>query len=145
MPGGAQGCKYRPTNLREGSRLEVLADSMLRRIFGRKTPWPQSASELYRPRDHHLPAKLVLTFADRECHMVSATDSYIRNIGFLDRIRYLFFQVAPQLYSRGWVDPDSDPLPLRKSGSADNRTRDLWICTRDLWPLDHRGGLRERK
>jgi hypothetical protein len=30
----------------------------------------------------------------------------------------LFYQVAPQLYSRGWVDP-----VLRKSGSAGNRTR----------------------
>jgi hypothetical protein len=35
----------------------------------------------------------------------------------------LFFQVAPQLYSRGWVDPVPDPLLLRKSGSAGNRTR----------------------
>jgi hypothetical protein len=22
-----------------------------------------------------------------------------------------------------------------------NRTRDLWICSQELWPLDHRGGL----
>jgi hypothetical protein len=29
---------------------------------------------------------------------------------FLDRSRYFFFQVAPQLYSRGWVDPVPDPL-----------------------------------
>jgi hypothetical protein len=35
----------------------------------------------------------------------------------------LFFQVAPQLYSRGWVDPVPDPLLLRKSGSAGNRIR----------------------
>jgi hypothetical protein len=34
--------------------------------------------------------------------------------------------VAPQLSSRGWVDPVPDPLLLRKSGSA------------ELWPLDHR-------
>jgi hypothetical protein len=33
------------------------------------------------------------------------------------------FQVAPQLYSRGWVDPVPDPLILRKYGSAVNRTR----------------------
>jgi hypothetical protein len=42
---------------------------------------------------------------------------------FLDRNRYYFFQVAPQLYSRGWVDPVPDPLLLRKSGSAGNSTR----------------------
>jgi hypothetical protein len=39
------------------------------------------------------------------------------------------------------VDPVPDPLLLRKSGSAWNRTRDLWICSQELWPLDHRGGL----
>jgi hypothetical protein len=52
-----------------------------------------------------------------------------------------FFQVAPQLYLWGWVDPDPDPLLLRKSGSARNRTRNLWICSQELWPLEHRGSL----
>jgi hypothetical protein len=41
-------------------------------------------------------------------------------------------QVAPQLSLRGWVDPVPDPLLLRKSGSAGNRTRDLWICSQEL-------------
>jgi hypothetical protein len=48
---------------------------------------------------------------------------YSRNLGALDRSRYFFFQVAPQLYSRGWVDPVPDPLLPRKSGNAGNRTR----------------------
>jgi hypothetical protein len=65
------------------------------------TPGPESASELYRPSDRHLSAKLVQMFADRVCHVVSVTDPYDRILGFLDRIRYFFFQVAPQLYSRG--------------------------------------------
>jgi hypothetical protein len=60
-----------------------------------------------------------------------------RYFGFLDRSRYFFIQIAPQLSSRGWVDPIPDPLLLRKSGSAGNRTRDLWICSQELWPLDH--------
>jgi hypothetical protein len=30
------------------------------------------------------------------------------------------------------VDPVPDPLLLRKSGSAGNRTRDLWICNQEL-------------
>jgi len=38
------------------------------------------------------------------------------------------------------VDPVPDPLLLRKSGSAGDRTRDLCICSQKLWPLDHRGG-----
>jgi hypothetical protein len=32
--------------------------------------------------------------------VVSVTDPYGRILGFLDRSRYFFFQVAPQLYSR---------------------------------------------
>jgi len=40
------------------------------------------------------------------------------------------------------VDPVPDPLLLRKSGSAGDRTRDLCICSQKLWPLDHRGGRR---
>jgi hypothetical protein len=88
-----------------------------------KTSWPASASKLYRPSDRRLWAKLVPTFADRECRVVSAADPHGRILGFLDRRRYCFFQVAPKLYSRGWVDPVPDPLLLRKSGSAGNRTR----------------------
>jgi hypothetical protein len=57
------------------------------------------------------------------CRVVSPEDPYGRILRFLDRSRYFFFQVAPQLYSRGWVDPVPDPLFLRKSGSARNRTR----------------------
>jgi hypothetical protein len=45
---------------------------------------------------------------------------YGRIIGFLDRSRYFFFQVAFQMYSRGWVDPVPDPLLLITSGSAGN-------------------------
>jgi hypothetical protein len=67
----------------------------------KQTPWPETTGELYRPSDRRLPAKLVLIFADRGCHVVSVTDPYGRNLGFLDRSRYFFFQAAPQLYSRG--------------------------------------------
>jgi hypothetical protein len=63
------------------------------------------------------------------------------NLSFLDQSRYFFIQVAPQLSSRGWVDPIPDPLLLRKFGRDRNRTQDLWICSQKLWPLDHRGGL----
>jgi hypothetical protein len=109
-------------------------------VINKQTPWPQSASELYRPSDRRLYAKLVPTFADRGCRVVSATDPHGRFLGFLDRSHYYFFQAAPHLYSGGWVDPVPDPLLVRKSGSARNRTRDLRICSQKLWPLDHRGG-----
>jgi hypothetical protein len=88
--------------------------------------------------DHRLLAKVVPTFADRGCHVVSVMDPYDRILGFLDRSRYFFFQVPTRLYSRGWVEPVPDPLLLRKCGSLGNRTWDLWICSRELWPLDHR-------
>jgi hypothetical protein len=89
----------------------------------KETPWPGSASELYRSSDSRLLPKLVPTFAARGWHVVSATVPYGRILGFLDQSRYFFFQVAPQLYSRGWVDPVPDLLLLRKSGSARNRIR----------------------
>jgi hypothetical protein len=38
------------------------------------TPWPESTRELYRPSDRRLSAKLMPTFADIECHVVSVTD-----------------------------------------------------------------------
>jgi hypothetical protein len=37
---------------------------------------------------------------DRGCHVVSVTDPYGRILDFLDK-PLLFYQVAPQLYSRG--------------------------------------------
>jgi hypothetical protein len=74
----------------------------------KKTPWCESAIELYRPSDRLLSAKLLPTFADRGCHVVSVTDPYGCILGFLQQL--LFYQVAPQLYSRGWVDPVPDPL-----------------------------------
>jgi hypothetical protein len=80
-------------------------------------PWPESASELYRPSDHRMSTKLVPIFSDRGCHAVIVTDPYGRILVSLVRSRYLFLQVAPQLYSRGWVDPVPDPL-LKKNTVA---------------------------
>jgi hypothetical protein len=36
-------------------------------------------------------------FADRGCHVFNSTDPHGYILGFLDRSRYYFFQVAPQL------------------------------------------------
>jgi hypothetical protein len=67
----------------------------------KKAQWTESTSELYRPSDRRLSAKLVPTFVDRGCQVVRFTNPYGRILGFLDRSRYFFFQVAPQLYLRG--------------------------------------------
>jgi hypothetical protein len=85
---------------------------------------------------------LVPTFADRGVSRGQRGGSpTVVNLSFLDRSRYVFFQVAPHLSSGGWVDPVPDLLLLWKSGSARNRTRDLWVCSQEVWTLDHRGGL----
>jgi hypothetical protein len=49
----------------------------------KKTPWPETTSELYWPSDRRLLEKSVPTFADRCRHVVSVTDSYGRIFGFL--------------------------------------------------------------
>jgi hypothetical protein len=103
----------------------------------KKTPWPESASEVYRPSDGRLSTKLVPTFADRGCHVVSVMDPYSSILGFLDRSHYFFFQVAPQLYSRGSVNFVPDPLLLRISGSAGSRT--LTIRPQRQYPSPWRG------
>jgi hypothetical protein len=54
----------------------------------KKTPWSESASELYRPSDSRLSAKWLPTCADRGCHVVSVTHPSGRILGFLDRSRY---------------------------------------------------------
>jgi hypothetical protein len=89
----------------------------------KKAPWPESASELYRPSNRRLSEKLVPTFVDGQFHVIRVTDPYGRILDFLDRSSYFSFQVPPQLYSRGWVDSVPDTLRLRKSGSAGTRTR----------------------
>jgi hypothetical protein len=37
------------------------------------------------------------------------------------------------------LDPVSEKLFLRKSDSARNRTRNIWVRSEELWPLGHKG------
>jgi hypothetical protein len=55
------------------------------KLLFKQTPWSESESELYRLSDRRLSAKLVPSFADRGCYVVSVTDPYGRILGFLDR------------------------------------------------------------
>jgi hypothetical protein len=81
---------------------------------------------------------LVPTFADRGVSRGQRGGSRTAvNLSFIDRSLYFFFQVAPHLSSRSWVDPVPGPR-LLICGSAGNRTRDLWVCSQEHWPLDHR-------
>jgi hypothetical protein len=59
------------------------------------------------------------------------------NLSSVDRSCYFFFQVAPHLSSRGWVDPVPDSPLIRKSCSTEKRTRYIWVCSQELGSLDH--------
>jgi hypothetical protein len=49
----------------------------------KQTPWPEFASELYRPSDRRLSRKL------KRYRVISVTDPYGRNLGFLHRSSFL--------------------------------------------------------
>jgi hypothetical protein len=59
------------------------------------------------------------------------------NLGFLDPEPVLFHSSRSSIilmthyFSENLVAPG-------------NRSRDLWICSQEFWPLDHRGGLKGR-
>jgi hypothetical protein len=65
----------------------------------KQTPWLEIVRELYRQSDRRLSVKLVSNLRIEGCRVVSVADSYGRVLNFIDRSRYFFFQVAPQLYS----------------------------------------------
>jgi hypothetical protein len=69
-------------------------------ISTQQTPCPESEGEPYRSSDRRLSVKLVPNLRIERCCVVSKSDPYGRILGFLDRSRYYFFQVASQLYSR---------------------------------------------
>jgi hypothetical protein len=91
----------------------------------------ESSSELYRTSDISLSAKLVSNSGG--WRVPCGQRDGPRILGFLDRNRYFFFQVAPHLYSRVWVDSVPDPLLPRKSGSAWNRTLASGSVTRNSY------------
>jgi hypothetical protein len=70
--------------------------------------------------DRRLSAKWLPTFANKGCHVVSVTDPYGHILGSRQE-PLLFYQVAPQLYSRGWVNPVPDTVLF--FCSAGNRTQ----------------------
>jgi hypothetical protein len=73
-------------------------------IWQKEIPWPESTSELYQPSDRRLSAKLMPTFADRGCHVVSVTDLYGHILGSLDRNVHLVLRIIWH-----WIEP---PRPL---------------------------------
>jgi hypothetical protein len=58
---------------------------ILNSLGGGTPPWPYFTIQLYRPSDHRLSAKLVLTFADRGCRLIGAANPHGRIRGSLER------------------------------------------------------------
>jgi hypothetical protein len=95
--------------------------------------------------------EVVPTSADRGYCVVSATDPPCRILGFLDRSRYYFSQVAPQLYSRVltrlsgprsrptasqkiWKRRESNPGPLTTRPQRRSVTRASLFNVREAVP-----------
>jgi hypothetical protein len=76
------------------------------------------------------------TFDDRGCCVVSATDPYYHVLDFLDRSHYFCFQVAPQLYSRGWVDPRYRLITSQKIWQRRESNPGLWISGKTIINMD---------
>jgi hypothetical protein len=84
----------------------------------------EAASELYGRSDRRLSAKLLPTLANTRCYAVSVTDP-LRPYSRLSRPESLLFLPSSSsvVLTRLSAPPVPDPLLLRKSGSAGNRTR----------------------
>jgi hypothetical protein len=61
------------------------------------------------PSDRRLSAKLVPTFADRGCHVVSATDPHGRYLGFLDPEPLLLHSSSSSVVSTRLSEPHFRP------------------------------------
>jgi hypothetical protein len=73
--------------------IKALADKRKQFPKLKRTPFSESASELYRPSDRRLSTNFLPTFVDRECHVVSVTYPYGRKRDFLDWSPYFLFRV----------------------------------------------------
>jgi hypothetical protein len=91
-----------------------------------KTPWLLVRKRTIPTERPWRPVKLMATFSGRGMSLCQY-NGFPRPLISVSRPEpLLLFQVAPQLSWRGWVDPVPEPLLPRKSGSAGNRTWDLW-------------------
>jgi hypothetical protein len=103
----------------------------------KKTPWPESRSELHRPSDHRLSTKLVPTFADRGV-LHAQHDGSLRPCSRFSRPEPLFLSSTSSIVL-------TRLRPFQVHYFLENLVRkesnpDLWICSQVLWPRDHRGG-----
>jgi hypothetical protein len=81
-----------PLERRVWQRRSETLNALITVTSNKKKSWPESASKQYRPSDRRMSVKLVPTFADRGCQVVSVTDPYDRILEFLDRSRIFSFK-----------------------------------------------------
>jgi hypothetical protein len=60
----------------EAKSSPIKCELKFKNLMIKKSPWPEFASELYQLSDCRLLTKLVPTFVDRGCHVVTVTDQY---------------------------------------------------------------------
>jgi hypothetical protein len=78
-----------------------------------------------------LSAQLLPTFADRECHVFNVTDPYGRNLSYLDRSRYFFFEVAPQFVLMRVSEPrtTTTTTTTKNNNNNNNSKKNVWITS----------------
>jgi hypothetical protein len=84
----------------------------------KKTPWASDRERTKLTSDYRLSAKLVPTFADRGCRVISMTDPYGPNLCFFRPEQLLFLSSNSSIVVTRLSDPVPDPLLLRKSGGG---------------------------
>jgi hypothetical protein len=108
----------------------------------KQTPWPLACKRTIRTELPPLVGEVHANFC--WYRGVAWLAQWVRtavNLGFLYWSRYFFISAAPFILKR-LSRPVPDPLLLKKSGTAGNRTWGLWICSQERCPLDHRDGHR---
>jgi hypothetical protein len=79
-------------------------------------------------------------FWNRVCRVVSATDPYGRILAFLDRSCTFFFPSSSSIVLTRLSGHRSRPITFQKIWQRRKSKPNLWICSKELWPPDHRGG-----
>jgi hypothetical protein len=143
-PRGQYGCSNNQAGCWMGHELFMgsifLMVLVLLITYNKQTLWVLVRKQTV-PTDAICRRNLVKTFVDRGVLRGQRGGSpTVVNLSFLDRSHYFSFKYLLIYPHKGWVDSVPDPLLLRKSVSNGNRTQDLWVCTQEHWPLDHRGG-----
>jgi hypothetical protein len=71
-------------------KVQLQRHSSIRLLGIKRAPWNGSASELYRPSDRLLSEKIVPTFADIGCYVISVTDPSLGRYSSLQATEFSF-------------------------------------------------------